>query len=165
MWLLADQLEAGCLVDPPGGGQDVVGPQGDPVVSGSLRELQAGLDQTGPQAQSTRNRIDEQDPELRRTRFVPGDAEDAPRSASVDLGDPGRFGRRVVGGRVVGHDPGDQRLEVGVPAELVGVHRAVGQHHPAEITGLPHRPDHRTPIIRHRHLLLGTDTTVSVGLG
>src|SRR5919112_1369121 len=42
---------------------------------------------------------------------------------------------RVGGLRVVGDDPGDEALELRVPAVLLGVALAVPLHHPAEVAG------------------------------
>jgi len=49
---------------------------------------------------------------------------------------------RVVIRGVVGHDPGDQRLEAGVPTELGGVQLSMRHHHPPQIARLPQTPDH-----------------------
>jgi AcrR family transcriptional regulator len=89
--------------------------------------------------------VDQQDPQLCRG-VAGGHAEDAAGPASVQLGDPGGLAGRVVVAGVVGHDPGHQGLEAGVPAELGGVHLAVGQHHPAQVAGLPEWP-YRDPVL------------------
>src|SRR5581483_2263176 len=115
--VLAVQGESGPLVYPPGVGEDVVGPQGDLRVPGLAGEPEHLLDQPGADAQAPRPRLDEQQPQPR-GRGVLAHAEHAARRAAVDLGDPGRLGRRVPAVQVVRDDPGHERLVGGVPAEL-----------------------------------------------
>ena len=81
--------------------------------------------------------LDEQDPQLRDAGLAAGcdDAEHATRAAAVDLGDPRRLALRVVALGEVGHDPRHERLEAGVPAELLGVQLAVALDDPAEVAG------------------------------
>jgi hypothetical protein len=43
---------------------------------------------------------------------------------------------------VVGHDPGDERLEVGIPPELGGINLPVRHHDPAQVAGLTEWSNH-----------------------
>lgn len=54
----------------------------------------------------------------------------------VELGDPDALQMGVVVLGEVRDDPGDQALELLVPAELGGVERAVPLHDPAQLAGL-----------------------------
>src|SRR6185312_15723146 len=62
---LVVQGEAGALVDAPGVGQHVVGPQGDPGVAGPVREPQHLVDQPAADAQAPGPRLHQQQPEPR----------------------------------------------------------------------------------------------------
>jgi hypothetical protein len=71
----------------------------------------------------------------------------------------------VISG-VVGNDPGHQRLEVGVPAELLGIDLTVGHHHPAEVAGTvgPAHDDSRFPLLlQHGFALPNSMPTPSAG--
>ena len=69
---------------------------------------------------------------------TPDEAEGALVSRRIQL-DP--FAEWVVRCCEAGNDPGDQRLHLGVPAELLGVLLAVRHHHPAEVAGLAQGAD------------------------
>ena len=130
MTVLGLQAKPGRLVDPPGGDQDVVGPQHHPPVVRLPGEVHAAAHQGRPDATSAGRRRHQQDPELGRV-VVLGDAEHAADPFAGQLGDPALLPRWVVRGAEVADDPGHQRLEGDVPAELAGVLLAVGLDHPA----------------------------------
>jgi hypothetical protein len=112
----------------------------------------------------TRGRVDEQDPQLR-GRLVLTHAEHAADPLAVKLRDPRRLAIRVVIDRVVGDDLGDERLEVGVPAELAVVLLTVRHHHPAEVAGAVQRANDRLVVTRQRgsfrQCLEGLGTTLA----
>src|SRR5690606_32261778 len=85
-------------------------------------------------AETARARLHEQQPQLGGP-LVLVDAEDRPDRLPVDLGDPAPVPARVAVLDVLGDDPGDQRLELLVPAVLLGVELAVALHDPPEIAG------------------------------
>src|SRR5262249_8910357 len=80
------ELETGPLVDPPGPGQYVVGPQHDLVVSGAPGESGALLDEAGADSHASCGRLDQKEPELRHALALLN-AEDAAGRLAVDLGD------------------------------------------------------------------------------
>jgi hypothetical protein len=95
-------------------------------------------------AEPTAVRGDQQDAQLGDPRVL-GErhAQDAAHPPAVDLRDPAlRAGVRCS--QVVGDDVGHQRLEGGVPAELLGVHLAVLPQHPAQVARLVGRSDRDT---------------------
>jgi hypothetical protein len=53
------------LVEPAGVGEDIVGPQGERPVASLARGVDAGLDQSGPQAVASSPGLDQQEPEPR----------------------------------------------------------------------------------------------------
>jgi len=144
--LLVDERETDVLVDPAGCHEDVVRPQHDASVAIGSGELDARVDEAASQSEPSSPRLDEQNPQLRRARVV-ATAEHTPGPGAVNGRDPGvgvggftgGAGGRVdaCGIEVVGHDPGDEGLELEVPPVLVGVDRAVTADHPSEIS----RPD------------------------
>jgi hypothetical protein len=85
--------------------------------------------------------MDEQQPQLGGP-VGSRDEEDAAHAPPVDLGQPGGLPLRVVTGGEVRDDPGDERLEGGVPAVLPGVHLAVRRDDPTEVARLVQVPDH-----------------------
>lgn len=89
-------------------------------MSGRAGEGDALADQARTDSVPTRPRLDEEYAELGHIGVAPA-VEDATGPGSVELGDPGTlaFGLEVI--PVIGDDPGDQSLEVCVPAVLVGV--------------------------------------------
>src|ERR1051325_3724685 len=133
-------LDARALVDAPRRDEDVVRPERELAVSGLAREPDARLDESRAQARAARGRVDEQEPELRdrgrgpRRHAVVGaptsllvlrrDEEDAPHVLAVHLGDPATLAPGIV-----------LRAELGVPAVLLRVQRAVPLHDPAEVPG------------------------------
>ena len=130
---LVVQREAGPLVDAPGVGQDVVGPQGHARVPGPAGETQHLVDQPDAYAQAPGPRLHQQQPQPCGGGVL-AHAEHAAGGHAVHLGDPGRFsvGIPVLG--VVRDDPGHQGLVRLVPAELLRVHRPVPLDHPAHVT-------------------------------
>ncbi len=96
--------------------------------------------------------------------------EDASGSLAVDFRDPAGFACRIVVLGEVGNDPGDQGLEVGIPAELPVVDFAVRHDHPPQIAGMIRAAYNDLPFIdglRHGVDLRVslTDTLVSVAVG
>jgi hypothetical protein len=139
---LGDQLEAALEVEVPGRGEWMVCPQSHELITGGPRELEAGIDQPAAEVLTARVGVDEQDAQERGVVTVGiGHAEHAPGASSVELGDPCGLAIGGVTGGVVGHDPGDERLEARVPAEFVRVDLAVGHHDPAEVAGFAERSD------------------------
>ena len=134
MGVLVVENETGGLIDPAGGDQIVVRPQGDPGVTGRPGEGDALGDQAGAETVAAGGRVDQEDAQLGGLRIVTPHQEDRAGAAAVQLGYPGRLARRVPALGVVGDDPRDQGLETLVPAELPGVDLAVGHHHPAQVT-------------------------------
>jgi hypothetical protein len=140
--LLGNQLEAALEVEVPGRGEWLVGPQSHELIAGAPGELEARIDQRAAEIVTTRVGVNEQDAQERGVlTVVIGHAEHAAGALSVELGDPCGLAIGGVTGGVVGHDPGDERLEAGVPAEFVRVDLAVGHHDPAEVAGFAERSD------------------------
>src|SRR5580704_6813894 len=102
---LVVQREAGPLVDPPGAGQHVVGPQRDVGVPGPAREPEYLLDQLAADAEAPGPRLDQQQAQAGRGGVLPH-AERAPGPRPVDLGDPGRLASGITLVHVVAHAPG-----------------------------------------------------------
>ena len=132
---LVVQAEAGSLVDPPGVGEYVVGPQRDAGVPAPAGEPEHLLHQPGADPEAPGPRLHEQHPQLGRAVVLPH-AEHAARRSAVDLGDPGSLATEVPVVYVIGDDPGHERLERLVPAELLRVQRPVPLHHPAHVARL-----------------------------
>jgi hypothetical protein len=126
------QREPGPLVDAPGVGQHVVGPQGDAGISRLAGEPQHLADQPAAYAQASGPRLHQQQPKPRGGGVL-AHAEHAAGRPAVHLGDPGRFGVRVPVLHVIRDDPGHQGLVRLVPAEFLRVHRAVPLYHPAHV--------------------------------
>lgn len=126
----------------PGGDERVVGPQHDSLIARGACESNALVDEPRAEPEPPTVGVNEQDPQLR-GRLVPRNAEDTADAFAVELGDPGRLTRTVVVFGVVGDDPGDQRFEAAVPAELLRVHLAVRHDHPPEIARLSQRANRR----------------------
>jgi len=128
----------------------MVGPKLHAFVPCVTRELQASTDESTPQIAATSVGMDEQDAQESGSgslRIL--DAEDAPDALSVDLRDPSRLANRIVTVGVVGDDAGHQRLERRVPAELAGVHLAMGLDDPAKIARFSEGTDCRVGGIGH----------------
>src|SRR5690606_38968332 len=120
-------------------------------------EVHARLHQAGAEPQAAGVRVHQQDPQLRRTGVVTRHAEDAADAPAVELRDPRPLARRVAVLGDVGHDPGDQRLERAVPAELRRVLLAVREDHPAQVA----RPAELSDLhVAHRYP--PTETTVHI---
>ena len=137
---LGNQLEAAFDVEVPGRGEWMVSPQSHELIAGAPGELEARIDQRAAEIVTARVGVDEQDAQERGAITVGiGHAEHAPGASSVELGDPCGLAIGGVTGGVVGHDPGDERLEARVPAEFVRVDLAVGHHDPAEVAGFAER--------------------------
>jgi len=62
--LFVGELEAGVLVDQPGGYQYVVGPEHDRLVAGAAREAHALVHEPGAYAEPARLGLHEEQPEL-----------------------------------------------------------------------------------------------------
>src|SRR5262249_17355588 len=120
MRLLPFQGEPTGQVDLPRGRQRMVGPQPHPLVPRLPGEPQALIYQPGPQSFSPRSRVDQEDAQLRRA-LVGRYQQDASDPLPVLLGDPSRLPAVIVAAGVVGDNPRHQRLEAGVPAELLAV--------------------------------------------
>lgn len=100
---LGDEREPVALVDAAGGGEHVVGPQRDRLVTGVPCGCEALVDQAGAQAQAACFRVDEQQAQLRGP-VVLAYAEDAAGPDPVDLRDPGRLRTGSLPLAVVGDD-------------------------------------------------------------
>ncbi len=133
--VLVVQGEAGPLVDPPGAGQDVVGPQGDVGVPGLTGEAEHLLDQPRADAEPAGPRFHQQQPQPRGGGVL-AHAEHAAGRRAIDLSDPGRLGGRIPVVHVVGDDPGDEGLIGVIPAVLRRVQRPVALYHPAHVARL-----------------------------
>jgi AcrR family transcriptional regulator len=140
MRFLVGEGEAAVEVDAPGGLEGMVGPEAHVVIAGVAGELQTGVDQAPAKVVAAAVGMDKQDPEPGDGWVLSvGDQEDAADTAAVQLSDPRGLPVGIVGGGIVGDDPCDQRLELGVPAELGVVDLAVGLDDPSEVSGTPQR--------------------------
>ena len=165
VWLLLDQVEAVAEVDTASSGERMIGPQLHTPVARRFGKLERRAHQARADVSTAGARVDEQDPQPGCLWIVAAHAEDAAGSLAAELGDPGRVVFIAGFACVVGHDPGHERLEAGIPAELGGVHLTVGHHHPAEIARLSERADERgrrVPVHLSSLLHKSTETVVSV---
>src|SRR5215208_1171835 len=128
----AHQAEAGLLVDVAGGGEDAVGPEGDPPVAGGAGEGDALVHQAAAEPQAARRRLHEQEAQLRHLVGLP-DEKDRADDLAAPLGDPAALAGRVQLLDELGDDGGDQRLEALVPAVLLPVEDAVAVDHPPDV--------------------------------
>jgi AcrR family transcriptional regulator len=163
MRFLVGEGEATVEVDAPGGLEGMVGPETHVVIAGLTGEVQAGVDQAPAKVVPAAVGMDKQDPQPGDRRVLGvGNQEDAADTATVQLSDPRGLPVGVVGGGIVGDDPRDQRLELGVPAELGVVDLAVGLDDPSEVPGTPQR-SYLNGWLADLHVTpLKTETTVSV---
>src|SRR5690606_12622437 len=123
-------------------------PQLHAAVTDLPGELDAGVDKSAADSPTARSRIDDQQPQLRRSFFLGSDTRDGTHASAVDLRDPRRLSFRVVTVGEVGDDPGHQPLVGDVPAVLLGVELAIRQNDPAEVARFaqPADPVHITTL-------------------
>src|SRR5262249_17419236 len=132
MLLALDEAEPGGLVEAPRRDQHVVGPEPEPAVAAAPRETDAFGDEALADAEAARLGRDDEEAEL-------GDAlrlfhdEDRADDLALAFGDPAALALRIEMAEELGGDLGDQRLELLVPAKLLGVEAAVERHHPAHV--------------------------------
>src|SRR5262249_10185328 len=132
MGVLAGEREPGSEVDLTSSEERVVGPEHDPLVPRGAGEPDAFIYEACTESQPASDGINEQDPKLRR-RAVCRHAKDAADALAARLCNPGGFPNGVVGGRVVGHDAGDEGFEGVVPAELGCIDLAMSHDHPPQV--------------------------------
>ena len=120
MRFLLHQAETGLLVEVPGGIETLVGPERDLPVARLSREADALGHEAPADAESSRGRLDEEQPELGDGRGLP-DQEDAADVLAIPLGDPASLPLRIEVSEEPGRDLGDQRLELRIPAVLFRV--------------------------------------------
>ena len=104
------------------------------AVSGGTREADALVHQTAADAQSARLGLDQEQAQLA-DRLCRLDQKDASHTLAIALGDPAPLALGVEVIDESGDDAGHERLEVLVPAVLLGVQRAVPLDHPAHVAG------------------------------
>jgi hypothetical protein len=148
MGALTREFETRRDVDLAGSHERVVGPQHDALISDTAGELDAFIYEAFTESQPASNRVNEQDPQLRR-RGVFRYAEDAADALTVTFCDPGGVPHGVVRGCVVGNDAGNERFEAAVPAELGRIDLAVCHDHPPEVAWLTERSDLHNAVSHH----------------
>src|SRR5262245_44868206 len=105
---------------------------------------------------AARRWIDEQNAQLS-GRLIGSNTKHAANPTTIELGDPGVLPFRIVFRCIVSNDSRDQRLEAGIPTELLGVHLPVCHDYPTQVARCAQRPN-----LHHGYSL--TETTVSVNL-
>src|SRR5260370_36032734 len=130
MRLRRHALEPGALVDAARIDEHAARPQADPAVAGGARETDAFVDQSRPDAEPARLRVDEEQTQLGdlvRTLLE----EDTTDRLAVDVGDPAARTRRIMGLDVLADDLRAPPSEGRAPSVFVGNARAAAPHHPA----------------------------------
>src|SRR5437660_682879 len=132
--LLLEQPKADAGVDVARRQQIALRPQPHLAVTGGTREADALVHQTAADAQPARLRLDQEQAQLA-DRLCRLDQKDASHTLAMALGDPAPLALGVEVIDESGDDAGHERLEVLVPAVLLGVQRAVPLDHPAHVAG------------------------------
>src|SRR5438105_11370688 len=120
MRLGSDTAKTRRLVDVPRGDQDALGPQRDFPVAVLPGESEGFADQPRADAEPTRRRFDQQQPQFGDVLALPDEEHRADRLAFA-LGDPAALAARLEFGDEPGCDFSDQRLEPLVEATFLRV--------------------------------------------
>src|SRR3982074_1494832 len=149
MGFFADEGESPRKVDSAGCGERMIRPQLHSFITSPAREGNTFVHELSAQMVAAGGRIDQQDSQLR-GGCIRRHAEHTAYPAAIELCDPCGFASRIVPGRVVRHNPCDERLKTRIPSELRCVYLAVCHDDPSQVASGTESAD---PDLRSTHYI------------